>query len=152
MSSFDLLVHLPGRARHVTTAVALTLSVALMSTAAWSQTADELAAKYTSEAMEQALKTKQHYDLYGLHFEIDQATIQADAQPLLDDIATALGNFPDWRLRIVGHTDATGNAEQNAALSLERASAIKAALVERGIDAAEAGYGRRRTNAAGRQQ
>ena len=123
-----------------------------MNTAARSQTADELAAQYTIAAMEQALKTKQHYDLYGLHFEIDQATIQADAQPLLDDIATALRNFPEWRLRIVGHTDATGNAEQNAALSLERASAIKAALVERGIDAAEAGYGRRRTNAPGRQQ
>ena len=49
MSSFDLLVHLPGRARHVTTAVALTLSAALMSTAAWPQTADELARKYTSD-------------------------------------------------------------------------------------------------------
>ena len=92
-------------------------------------------AQYTMAAMEQALKTKQHYDLYGLRFEVDQATIQADAQPLLDDIATALNNFPEWRLRIVGHTDATGDAEQNAVLSLERASAIKGVLVERGIDA-----------------
>ena len=122
-------------AKHMTATVAFMASVALMNTAAQSQTADNLAAQYTMAAMEQALKTKQHYDLYGLHFAVDQATIQADAQPLLDDIATALKNFPDWRLRIVGHTDATGNAEQNAALSLERASAIKGALVERGIDA-----------------
>src|SRR6188474_3210080 len=69
MSSFDLLVHLPGRARHVTTAVALTLSAALMSTAAWPQTADELERKYTSEDMQQALQTREHYDLYGLHFD-----------------------------------------------------------------------------------
>ena len=48
----------------------------------------------------------------GCTLTADQATIQADAQPLLDDIAKALGNFPEWRLRIVGHTDATGNAEQ----------------------------------------
>ena len=136
MSSFDLLVHLPGRARHVTTAVALTLSAALMSTAAWPQTADELERKYTSEDMQQALQTREHYDLYGLRFDTDQATIPADAQPLLDDIAKALGNFPEWGLRIVGHTDATGDAEKNAALSLERANAIKAALVERGVDAA----------------
>ena len=86
--------------------------------------------------MQQALQTREHYDLYGLRFDTDQATIQADAQPLLDDIAKALGNFPEWGLRIVGHTDATGDAEKNAALSLERANAIKAALVERGIDAA----------------
>ena len=142
----------PHSSKYVTAAVALMVSVALMSTAAWPQTADELAAKYTIEAMEQALKTKQHYDLYGLHFEVDQATIQADAQPLLDDIATALKNFPDWRLRIVGHTDATGNAEQNAALSLERASAIKAALVERGIDAARLDTAGAGPIAPGRQQ
>jgi outer membrane protein OmpA-like peptidoglycan-associated protein len=46
-----------------------------------------------------------------------------------------LKNFPEWRLRIVGHTDATGDPEHNEALSLERANAIMAALVERGVDA-----------------
>ena len=124
------------RARHLAAAVALSLSAVLMSTAAWPQTADELERKYTSDDMQQALQTREHYDLYGLHFDTDQATIQADAKPLLDDIAKALGNFPEWGLRIVGHTDATGDAEKNAALSLERANAIKAALVERGVDAA----------------
>ena len=85
--------------------------------------------------MEQALQTKERFDLYGLRFESDQSTINADAQSLLDDIATALKNFPDWRLRIVGHTDATADPAHNEALSLERANAIKAALVERGVDA-----------------
>jgi hypothetical protein len=99
------------------------------------QTAETLAAQYNLDAMEQALQTRQHYDLYGIHFETDKATIQPDTKPLLDDIALALNNFPDWRLRIVGHTDATGDAAHNEALSLERANAIKAALVERGIDA-----------------
>ena len=84
--------------------------------------------------MEQALQTKERYDLYGLHFASDKSTIEGDAKKLVDDIAATLGNFPDWHLRIVGHTDATADPAHNEALSLERAKAIKAALVERGID------------------
>ena len=84
--------------------------------------------------MEQALQTKERFDLYGLHFDSDKATIQPESKSLLDDIATALKNFPDWHLRIVGHTDSTGDPEHNVHLSLDRALAIEAALVDRGVD------------------
>jgi hypothetical protein len=99
------------------------------------QSADEQALQYRREAMEQALATRQQYDHYGIRFDVDQSVIQSASAPLLDDIAQALTNFPDWRLRIVGHTDATGSRARNQALSLERAEVIKAALVQRGIDA-----------------
>ena len=128
-------------------AVTLTVGVAALSVPTWAQTADDLAKQYKIEAMEQALQTKERFDLYGLRFDSDQSTIPADAQPLLDDIATTLKNFPEWRLRIVGHTDATGDPQPNEALSLERADAIKAALVDRGIDEqklATAGAGEKR--------
>ena len=115
-------------------AVTLTVGVAALSVPAWAQTEDDLAKQYKMETMEQALQTKEHYDLYGLRFASDQSTIPADAQPFLDDIATTLKNFPDWHLRIVGHTDATGDPQHNEALSLDRANAIKAGLVERGIE------------------
>ena len=98
------------------------------------QTADEQERSYRREAMEQALQTKEQFDLYGLHFDSDKATIKPESNSLLDDIATALKNFPDWHLRIVGHTDATGDPEPNLALSLDRANAIQAALIERGVD------------------
>jgi outer membrane protein OmpA-like peptidoglycan-associated protein len=83
--------------------------------------------------MQQALQTREQYDLHGLNFGIDKAALKSGAQPLLDDIATALKNFPDRGLIIVGHTDASGSAETNQRLSLERADAVKAGLVERGI-------------------
>jgi len=98
------------------------------------QTAEEQERSYRREAMEQALQTRDRYDLYGLHFDSDKATIQAESKSLLDDIATALKNFPDWQLRIVGHTDSTADPQHNLQLSVDRALAIKAALVERGVD------------------
>ena len=98
------------------------------------QTAEELEKSYRRQTMEQALQTKQRFDLYGLHFDSNKATIQSASNPLLDDIATALKGFPEWHLRIVGHTDATGDPESNLNLSLERANAIQAALIERGVD------------------
>src|SRR5271165_2148926 len=111
------------------------------------QTAEEQERNYRRETMEQALQTKERFDLYGLHFDSDRATIQPESKSLLDDIATSLKNFPDWRLRIVGHTDATGDPEHNLRLSLDRAIAIQAALVDRGIDLqrlATAGLGENR--------
>ena len=98
----------------------------------WSQ--EDEAKHYSKEAMQQALQTRDQYDVYGLRFGVGKSTLQPGAETLLDDIATALKNFPDWSLRIVGHTDASGNAETNERLSLERANAIKAALVERGVN------------------
>jgi Predicted periplasmic protein len=106
----------------------------LANTPVRAQTAEEQEKGYRREAMEQALQTKQQFDLYGLRFDVDKATIQPASKKLLDDIATALKNFPDWHLRIVGHTDSTGDPAHNVSLSLDRAIAIKAALVERGVD------------------
>ena len=113
--------------------VAATL-VAATGVPAWSQSEDELAKRYSKDAMQQALQTREQYDHYGLRFDSDKATLQPGAEALLDDIATALKNFPEWGLRIVGHTDATGDPNANQALALARAEAIKAALVERGVD------------------
>ena len=96
----------------------------------------QTATAYSKEAMEQALATKHHYDLYGIHFDFDKAVIEPDSNALLDDITTALKHFPKWRLRITGHTDSSGKPEYNEELSMNRADAIKQALVERGIDAA----------------
>ena len=103
--------------------------------AANAQSANVPAQDYSREAMEQALMTKERYELYGILFDTDSATIQAASAPLLDDIATALRNYPDWQLRIVGHTDSVGDAEYNVKLSQERADTVKAALEQRGIAA-----------------
>ena len=57
------------------------------------QTAEQLE-KYGREAMQKALETKHLYDLYGIHFDVDKATIRPETEPLFDDIAQMLKNFP----------------------------------------------------------
>ena len=43
---------------------------------------------------------------------------------------------PDWKMKIEGHTDSTGSAAANMALSQQRAAAVVAWLVKNGIDRA----------------
>ena len=128
-------------------AIYLGLSLLLFSPSVSAQTAEELEKQYGREAMEKALETKHVYDLYGIHFDVDKATIRPETQPLLNDITQVLKNLPIWRLRIVGHTDSTGDAAHNQLLSLQRANAVKSALVDRGIQAS-----RLETEGAGQNQ
>lgn len=122
----------------------VTTAISVMASApSWSQSMDA-PRQYSKESMQQALQTRDHYDVYGLRFDSGKPTLRHGGETLIDDIATTLKNFPDWGLRIVGHTDASGSPESNRDLSLQRATAIKAALVERGIEAnrlSEAGVG-----------
>ena len=85
-------------------------------------------------AMEQSLNTLKKYDVYGLHFDFDKATLRPDSNKLIKDIATTLKNNPTWTFQINGHTDNIGEASYNKKLSSARAASVALALVEQGID------------------
>lgn len=69
-------------------------------------------------------------------FDTDKSTIQERSFKLLDDVAALLVANPKVGPIVVeGHTDSTGPAELNRELSLERAKAVKAYLVEKGVAA-----------------
>ena len=86
--------------------------------------------------MQQALATIGMYRTYGIHFDFDKATIRAESQGLINDMATTLKNNPLWTLRITGFTDSIGKPAYNQKLSLARANSLKAALVKLGISPA----------------
>ncbi len=68
-----------------------------------------------------------------INFDSNKATIKADSESLLDEVAKLLENNGDWKLRIEGHTDNTGDAKLAKKLSEERAKSVVTALVKRGV-------------------
>ncbi|MBU1700811.1 MAG: PorV/PorQ family protein [Candidatus Eisenbacteria bacterium] len=71
-----------------------------------------------------------------INFKFGTAEIShADPIPVLNDVIRIMNENPEIRVKITGHTDNIGSDEYNTALSLRRAEAVKAYLVERGIDA-----------------
>ncbi len=72
----------------------------------------------------------------NVEFEPGKAVLKASATAVLDDIADVLNDHPELlRVEVQGHTDKSGDAARNKALSNERAEVVKKALVSRGIDA-----------------
>ena len=67
-------------------------------------------------------------EIYGIHFDVDQAVIKPDSKPVLDEIAAMMRAAPGLKIEISGHTDSTGSADHNRGLSERRASAVVAAL------------------------
>ncbi len=68
-------------------------------------------------------------------FDFDKATIRADAQPTLDRLAQLIAAGGAGGIAIEGHTDAKGEDAYNKRLSEQRAEAVKAYLVGKGVDA-----------------
>lgn len=71
--------------------------------------------------------------IYGIRFALDSAVIQAPSYPILTEIVDVLKADTSLRLAIEGHTDALGAAGHNQKLSEQRAAAVKAYLVEKGV-------------------
>ena len=72
--------------------------------------------------------------LSGTAFATGSATLSAAARAELRVLATVLAGYPGHIISVEGHTDAVGDAGANHRLSLERASAVRAALIVEGVD------------------
>ncbi len=70
----------------------------------------------------------------GILFGVDSAELEADST-VLEDLALLFTARPDWIMTITGHTDAAGDGVYNLELSLDRASAVRDALAELGVEA-----------------
>lgn len=72
-----------------------------------------------------------------IRFGFDSFVLDTDAQGALKTVCAAILGADVGQLRIIGHTDATGDARYNQDLSLQRAQAVQAFFVDQcGIDAA----------------
>lgn len=76
-------------------------------------------------------------NLQIINFASGSSEIPADNKAILDQAATLLNKVTSVKLNVGGHTDSTGNAAANKALSQRRAQAVVDYLKSKGVDASK---------------
>ena len=67
-------------------------------------------------------------------FDVDKAVLKPEAKAKLDDLTSKTKGINLEVIIAVGHTDSDGSDAYNQKLSVKRADAVKAYLVERGVE------------------
>lgn len=70
-----------------------------------------------------------------IEFESGSAILTAAGQQILDEMAVALNKVGGKKVKIIGHTDSSGDATKNTILSQQRAAAVQSYLVSKSIAA-----------------
>lgn len=70
----------------------------------------------------------------NLLFDFNSFILKPGAYAEIERVARVLNQYPQTRISVEGHTDASGSAEYNMKLSQKRAEAVSNALIQRGID------------------
>ncbi|MCC7173911.1 MAG: OmpA family protein [Bryobacterales bacterium] len=100
----------------------------------------------TSSLAAQGLDTSATKDDWEeINFEFDSSVL-SDGYPSLLRLAELLNQHPDYKVRLLGHTDSRGSDNYNDKLALARAETVKSFLVKYGARAAQidtSGQGRR---------
>ena len=73
----------------------------------------------------------------SMYFDYNSQELSDDALSALDRVATVLKQNPDLGILIKGYTDNSGKFSYNLKLSQLRAAAVKAHLVEKGINSSK---------------
>lgn len=76
-------------------------------------------------------------NLQIINFASGSSEIPADNKAILDQAVTLLDKVSGVKLNVGGHTDSTGNAASNKALSQRRAQAVVDYLTSKGVDASK---------------
>jgi outer membrane protein OmpA-like peptidoglycan-associated protein len=82
-----------------------------------------------------------------VHFAHGRAKLDTRGKALIDRLIGALNTCPEAALNVAGHSDASGRARRNLALSKRRARTVTSYMIHKGIDAGRLvaiGYGDKR--------
>ena len=72
-----------------------------------------------------------------IHFDFDKSEVRAEDQDTVSRHAMQLGNDPNSRVRLEGHTDERGSREYNIGLGERRAQAVRQMLMIQGVSASQ---------------
>jgi OOP family OmpA-OmpF porin len=77
--------------------------------------------------------TPKEMDIAPVYFAFDNFILSADGIKQLEQLTRLMKDYPEVRLKLVGHADAKGTAEYNLKLSEKRARVTLNYLVKNGI-------------------
>ena len=80
-----------------------------------------------------AAKTQQYCTILDIQFEINNSTVQREAEEKLDTVVTYMRKYPGTTAVIEGHTDEVGTSADNMRLSQSRADSMVNYMVSKGI-------------------
>jgi outer membrane protein OmpA-like peptidoglycan-associated protein len=69
-----------------------------------------------------------------LYFENNDVELTSDSLNLIPEILSCIKKRTPTEISVIGHTDTLGDEDANMALSKRRADAVKALLIEKGLD------------------
>lgn len=72
--------------------------------------------------------------MYGVFFDTNKASLKPESYAILSKVASIIKRYPNYILRITGHTDNQGEDLENVKLSVARARAIYNYFLKKGID------------------
>lgn len=104
----------------------------------------EQAMTANADGWAEQVKQTGRVSVYGINFDTGKATIRAESEPVLNEVAKMLQANAPWAMLVAGHTDNVGANDMNLALSRQRAESVIAWLAGRGVDKtrlAPAGFG-----------
>jgi len=84
------------------------------------------------------------YNFTNIQFEFNSGILKTESYPYLDKAAAEMKKDPSVKFSLKGYASAEGTDEHNMSLSVDRANAVKAYLVNTGVNAANItakGYG-----------
>ena len=70
-----------------------------------------------------------------VEFETGSATLTPKGKAILDEMLVVIKELGNPRLRLIGHTDSTGNRLANVSLSLARSASVRDYLIKHGVPA-----------------
>jgi OOP family OmpA-OmpF porin len=91
-------------------------------------------AAYTSDYTKKATTVVASGE-WRINFDVGRASLRPEGKDVLEQIYNLLIQAEDSKLDLIGHTDNTGTADANYALSAARAEAVKSYLISKGIPA-----------------
>jgi OOP family OmpA-OmpF porin len=85
------------------------------------------------QVVKEAVKKRLQFATRGIYFETGKSILKKSSSPMLNEVVSIINEYPDYNLRMGGHTDAVGSDAKNLILSQDRVDAVKAYLVNNGI-------------------